>query len=101
MKQKPKWITVISDNGAHYHNSELMTIIAHWHTWYSIKVKRWLFLEPGEAKTTIDSHHANVILNFFYCVCYFLKANKTNILDALYHIRLPIALKDMFELVLT
>ncbi|RIB18412.1 hypothetical protein C2G38_2184637 [Gigaspora rosea] len=62
MKQKPKWITVISDNGAHYHNSELMTIIAHWNTWYSIKVKRWLFLEPGEAKTTIDSHHANVII---------------------------------------
>src|SRR5260363_397780 len=64
IEEKPKWITIISDNGAHYHNSELMTIIAHWHTWYSIEIKRWLFLEPGEAKTTIDSHHANIMLNF-------------------------------------
>ena len=39
MKKKPEWITIASDNGAHYHNSELMAIIAHWHDWYSIKVK--------------------------------------------------------------
>ena len=78
LEKKPKWITIISDNGAHYHNSELMTIIAHWYMWYSIKVKRWLFLEPGEAKTTIDSHHTNVVLNFSHVNFY--KTNKTLII---------------------
>jgi hypothetical protein len=60
IEKKPKWISVISDNGPHYHNSELMSIIAHWYDWYQIQVRSWLFLEPGEAKTTIDSHHASV-----------------------------------------
>ncbi|RHZ69121.1 hypothetical protein Glove_290g83 [Diversispora epigaea] len=60
MKKKPKWIRIISDNGPHYHNSELMSIIAHWYDWYQIYVRSWLFLEPGEAKTTIDSHHASI-----------------------------------------
>jgi hypothetical protein len=27
---KPKWIKIFSDNGGHYHNSELMTIVANW-----------------------------------------------------------------------
>ncbi|GBC04846.1 hypothetical protein RclHR1_00590032 [Rhizophagus clarus] len=27
MERKPKWIKVISDNGAHYHNSQLTTLI--------------------------------------------------------------------------
>lgn len=60
IEKKPKWIRIISDNGPHYHNSELMSIIAYWYDWYQIQVRSWLFLEPGEAKTTIDSHHASV-----------------------------------------
>ncbi|CAJ0908748.1 15234_t:CDS:2 [Entrophospora sp. SA101] len=24
---------------------------------YNVEVCQWIFLEPGEAKTTIDSHH--------------------------------------------
>jgi hypothetical protein len=60
IKHKPKWIRIISDNGSHYHSSELMAIVAHWNEWYQIEVRDWLFLEPGEAKTTIDSHHAAV-----------------------------------------
>lgn len=65
IERKPKWIRVISDNGPHYHNSELMTIIAHWYDWYQIQVHSWLFLEPGEAKTTIDSHHASVSFQLY------------------------------------
>ncbi|RHZ51357.1 hypothetical protein Glove_480g18 [Diversispora epigaea] len=60
LEKKPKWICVISDNGPHYHNSELMAIIAHWYNWYQIEIRSWTFLEPGKAKTTIDSHHAAV-----------------------------------------
>ncbi|GET04425.1 hypothetical protein GLOIN_2v1767205 [Rhizophagus clarus] len=60
IKHKPKWIRIISDNGSHYHSSELMAIVAHWNEWYQIEVRDWLFLEPGEAKITIDSHHAAV-----------------------------------------
>ncbi|CAB5197814.1 unnamed protein product [Rhizophagus irregularis] len=60
IERKPKWIRIISDNGPHYHNSELMSIIAHWYDWYQIQVRSWLFLEPGKAKTTIDSHHASI-----------------------------------------
>jgi hypothetical protein len=60
LSKKPKWIKVLSDNGPHYHNSQLMAIVAHWNEWYGIEVKSWQFFEPGEAKTTIDSHHAAV-----------------------------------------
>jgi len=60
MECKPKWVKIISDNGAHYNNSQLMMLIAHWYDWYKIDVKSWIFLEPGEAKTTVDSHHASV-----------------------------------------
>ncbi|RIA78775.1 hypothetical protein C1645_842361 [Glomus cerebriforme] len=28
---KPKWISIISDNGPHYHNSELMIIMSKWY----------------------------------------------------------------------
>ncbi|RGB30917.1 hypothetical protein C1646_764737 [Rhizophagus diaphanus] len=28
--------------------------------WYNVKVKKWVFLEAGEAKTAIDSHHAQI-----------------------------------------
>jgi hypothetical protein len=31
IEKKPKWIKVISDNGPHYHNSELMAIVGYWH----------------------------------------------------------------------
>ncbi|RIA79801.1 hypothetical protein C1645_839906 [Glomus cerebriforme] len=47
ISKKPKWIKVISDNGSHYHNSELMAIVSYWHTWYDIEVWSWSFLEPG------------------------------------------------------
>ena len=60
MDTKPKIITIISDNGPHYHNSELMAIIAHWYNWYQIEIRSWTFLKPGKVKTTIDSHHAAV-----------------------------------------
>jgi hypothetical protein len=69
MDPKPLWIKIISDNRGHYHNSELMTIINHWYDWYNIEVRGWIFLEPGEAKTTVDSHHAAVnsyLIDFFY-----------------------------------
>ena len=68
MDPKPLWIKIISDNGGHYHNSELMTIISHWHDWYNIEVRGWVFLELGEAKTTVDSYHATVnryLIDFF------------------------------------
>ncbi|UZO16016.1 uncharacterized protein OCT59_007418 [Rhizophagus irregularis] len=57
---KPQWVKILSDNGGHYHNSELMTLITNWHQWYNIEVRGWYFLEPGEAKTSVDSHHAQV-----------------------------------------
>ncbi|RHZ89316.1 hypothetical protein Glove_16g30 [Diversispora epigaea] len=60
MSNKPKWIILISDNGPHYHNSEMMLIMAHWKDWYDIEVRGWIFLEAGEAKTAIDSHHAQI-----------------------------------------
>ena len=61
LERKPSWITIISDNGPHYHNTELMIILSYWKEWYGVSVKNWIFLEAGEAKTTIDSHHAQVI----------------------------------------
>jgi hypothetical protein len=64
---KPKWISIISDNGPHYHNSELMIIMSKWYEWYGIHVKKWIFLEAGEAKTTVDSHHAQVCnIEYFF-----------------------------------
>ena len=60
MEKKLEWVTIISDNGGHYHNADLMMILKYWPDWYGIWPKKWIFLEPGEAKTTIDSHHAQV-----------------------------------------
>ncbi|UZO13203.1 uncharacterized protein OCT59_004708 [Rhizophagus irregularis] len=60
LNPKPKWVTIMSDNGMHYHCTELMLIIAHWKEWYNIIPRKWIFLEAGEAKTLIDSHHAQV-----------------------------------------
>ncbi|GBC29212.2 hypothetical protein GLOIN_2v1767205 [Rhizophagus irregularis DAOM 181602=DAOM 197198] len=61
---------IMSDNGAHYHSSELMAIIAHWNEWYQIEVRDWQFLEPGEAKSTIDSHHAAISILLLIAVRY-------------------------------
>ncbi|RHZ60633.1 hypothetical protein Glove_351g19 [Diversispora epigaea] len=47
LEKKPKWIRIISDNGPHYN-------------WYQIEIRSWIFLEPGEAKTIIDSYHAAI-----------------------------------------
>ena len=60
MTKKPKWIIILSDNGPHYHNTEMMALLSNWKTWYDITIKKWIFLEAGEAKTSIDSHHAQV-----------------------------------------
>ena len=62
LEKKPKWITIVSDNGRHYHNTELMMIMGYWKEWYNIHPRRWLFLEADEAKTAIDSHHAQVFI---------------------------------------
>src|ERR1043165_1221792 len=38
-----------------------MIILSYWKEWYNISIKNWIFLEAGEAKTMIGSHHAQVI----------------------------------------
>ena len=60
LEKKPKVVTIISDNGGHYHNTELIIILSPWKEWYDVCVKKWIFLEAGEAKIAIDSHHAQV-----------------------------------------
>jgi len=75
LEKKPKWITILSDNGSHYHCTELMIIMGQWANWYGINPKQWIFLEAGEAKTAIDSHHAQVKYKYlpysiyFICIC--------------------------------
>ena len=59
-----EWVKIFSDNGGHYHNSELMVIISYWKKWYNLNVTKWQFLEPGEAKTIVDSHHAQLTHGF-------------------------------------
>ena len=41
-----------------------MIIMSKWNEWYGVHVKKWIFLEAGEAKTAVDSHHAQVCLNY-------------------------------------
>jgi len=57
-----------------------MAIISHWYDWYNIEVREWIFLEPGEAKTTVDSHHATVymllLLDFYHSIYSLLLVNK-------------------------
>ncbi|RHZ74371.1 hypothetical protein Glove_225g8 [Diversispora epigaea] len=36
LERKPKSVTIISDNGEHYHNIELMIILSYWKEWYNI-----------------------------------------------------------------
>jgi len=38
-----------------------MIILSHWLEWYQINVKKWIFLKAEKAKTTINSHHAQVL----------------------------------------
>lgn len=75
LDKKPKYITIISDNGGHYHNTELMIILSYWKEWYDIYVSKWIFLEAGEAKTIIDSHHAQVryFYTFYFIIIKFTK----------------------------
>ncbi|UZO02042.1 uncharacterized protein OCT59_020540 [Rhizophagus irregularis] len=40
--------------------SEFFGKRGRWYDWYNIEVRGWIFLEPGEAKTTVDSHHATI-----------------------------------------
>ncbi|EXX77890.1 hypothetical protein RirG_019730 [Rhizophagus irregularis DAOM 197198w] len=63
LKVKPDWVTFLSDNGPYYYNADLMLILGHWNEWYNISVKKWGFLEAGEAKTSIDFHHAQVCID--------------------------------------
>ncbi|RGB34409.1 hypothetical protein C1646_760611 [Rhizophagus diaphanus] len=53
LDKKPEWISIISDNGPHYHNSELMIILSYWKEWYDIKVNKWVFLEAGKISQSI------------------------------------------------
>ncbi|RIA86279.1 hypothetical protein C1645_878769 [Glomus cerebriforme] len=53
---KPKCIKIFSDNGNHYHNLELMTIVANWNQWYGIDVHRWHFFKPGEIAHSIKRY---------------------------------------------
>ena len=41
MNPKPKWITIMSDNGMHYHCTELMLILGHWKEWYDVIPRKW------------------------------------------------------------
>src|SRR5436190_2128317 len=70
LDKKPKCVTIISDNSGHYHNTELMIILSYWKEWYDIYVSKWIFLEAGEAKTIIDSHHAQVRILFYLLLCH-------------------------------
>jgi hypothetical protein len=63
-KDDVEYIRIFSDNGGHYHNSELMVIVSYWKKWYNLNVASWQFLEPGEAKTIVDSHHAKLSHGF-------------------------------------
>ncbi|RIB20241.1 hypothetical protein C2G38_2304621 [Gigaspora rosea] len=60
LKNTIKSVIIMSNNGSHYHNADLMIIMGYWPKWYGIQVEKWVFLEAGEAKTTIDSHHAQI-----------------------------------------
>ena len=76
LDSKPKWIKIFSDNGGHYHNSELMSIVSNWNQWYNIDVRGWYFLEPGDAKTSVDSHHAQVNWNLVEIFYYYFNKNR-------------------------
>lgn len=41
-----------------------MVIASYWRKWYNLDVRKWQFLEAGEAKTIVDSHHAKLSHGF-------------------------------------
>jgi hypothetical protein len=100
LENKPAWITVISDNGPHYHNTELMIILSHWKEWYGIRIKNWIFLEAGEAKTTIDSHHAQVCneILIFEILKNYLHSNNSNNILFIYNDKITHAIKRYVKL---
>ena len=40
IEKKPEWVSIISDNGGHYHNADLMMILRYWPDWYGIWPKK-------------------------------------------------------------
>ncbi|GBB99345.1 hypothetical protein RclHR1_00350001 [Rhizophagus clarus] len=58
-----------------------MLILEHWSEWYNIMVKKWVFLEAEEAKTSINSHHIQVCIDcsnnlgnhYYYLLSYWLQ----------------------------
>ena len=40
LETKPQWISVLSDNGPHYHNADLMMILGYWYDWYQMHVRK-------------------------------------------------------------
>ncbi|UZO19770.1 uncharacterized protein OCT59_011041 [Rhizophagus irregularis] len=45
LDKKPEWISIILDNGPHYHNSELMIILSYWKEW---RIKLGFEIRNGE-----------------------------------------------------
>ncbi|RGB23713.1 hypothetical protein C1646_774113 [Rhizophagus diaphanus] len=37
--------------------------MSKWYEWYRIHIKKWIFLEASKAKTTMDSHHAQILFS--------------------------------------
>lgn len=40
LNPKPKSVIIMSDNGGHYHNADLMMIMGYWSEWYEINVSK-------------------------------------------------------------
>jgi len=40
LDHKPKWVTILSDNGPYYHCTELLVIMSHWKEWYGITPRK-------------------------------------------------------------
>jgi len=73
-------IRIFSDNGGHYHNSELMVIVSYWKKWYNLNVASWQFLEPGETKTIVDSHHAYLLMDHRKYIQFLILKNYSKIM---------------------
>uniref|UniRef100_U9U890 Uncharacterized protein n=1 Tax=Rhizophagus irregularis (strain DAOM 181602 / DAOM 197198 / MUCL 43194) TaxID=747089 RepID=U9U890_RHIID len=56
LDSQPESVIIMSDNGSHYHNADLMMIMAFcWPKWYNVKVKNGHRLTPhtGKSKSII------------------------------------------------
>ncbi|PKK57907.1 hypothetical protein RhiirC2_797194 [Rhizophagus irregularis] len=55
-----------------------MIIITNWHQWYNIEVRGWYFLKPGKAKTSVDSHHVQIVhaIKRYICIRHCLDEGK-------------------------